>query len=197
MKAHRTFLDIAAWVNGHEDDTTICFPARGYGLNDETLPDGSSKAVVVGHTLVSMYENPEFEPVGIPEEFKHIKAPGIYWMEGGTQELVTDEECIKIGDDAGLDCPYPVTTKAEGTYYDICYEMLAKGMGIDVPTHCDCIESQNECAKVNTCKWIDGDCVYSAELWVWMTAKCSLPWSLQVYYEMNQLWNNMIWDCFV
>jgi hypothetical protein len=94
-------------------------------------------------------------------ELNNMKIPGNYWMEGGVYESIS-MGCFDMGE-GGKECPFSTTVKAEGKFYDTCYEM-AKGLGIDIETHCDLIQTRLECARVNTCQWTDANiCEYTAE----------------------------------
>lgn len=154
------FVDIAAWVVGHETETMLCFPARGYDSREDIVtmpgfPANSTKATFHGHVLSNFAET----DVGA-EDFANIHTPGTYWMDGGTMETIS-EGCFPVGD-GGKSCPFDTTIKAEGKFYDVCYE-LARGLGIDIETHCDDIETSLECNKVNTCKWSANACQYTAD----------------------------------
>lgn len=75
---------------------------------------------------------------------------------------LTGTRCRDIGDGSKY-CDSAVLSKAEGKFYDICYEM-AKGLGIDIETHCDLIQTRLECNRINTCQWTDANiCEYTAE----------------------------------
>lgn len=88
-----------------------------------------------------------------------LHTPGTYWMEGGVYQSISNG-CEPLGE-GGLKCPFATTTKANGKFYDICYEM-AKGLEIEIETHCSLIETRLACDKVNTCKWTANQCVYTA-----------------------------------
>jgi hypothetical protein len=92
----------------------------GYQIAQDTINEGqedeATAVTVHGHVLIGI---DEVEP--LPDDIKNLRIPGSYWMEGGTLSLQA-AGCIDIG--AGLkECPFNVATKAEGKFYDICYEI--------------------------------------------------------------------------
>lgn len=154
VDATKFFVDIAVWVADHEVDTMQCFPAKGYWSGEEVIDEMTTRFTVHGHVLTSLDELDTNL-----DGFDNVHAPGTYWMEGGTHEFVS-VGCKPLGD-GGYSCPFALTEKIKGKYYDVCYE-LAQGLGIDHQTHCDEIDTPRACRKVNTCKWTDEGCKYSA-----------------------------------
>ena len=140
---------------GREKDTTMCFPAKGYqiieGVDNKT---GIPFYEYHGHLLPGADEDTPANP-----EITNMRIPGSYWMDGGVFKL-EGGNCYDLKDGSKY-CDDTVLVKAEGKFYDICYEM-GNGLGVETVTHCDLIDSRSACKRVNTCEWTaDNACAYT------------------------------------
>lgn len=108
----------------------------GYQISEDTIYEGPEGKTIVT-TVHGHVANDVDEVDPLPEDIKNLRLPGSYWMEGGVFSA-QGSGCHDNGDGSKY-CPFSVITKAEGKFYDICYEM-AKGLNVEYETYCDLIE---------------------------------------------------------